>query len=193
MRHSIYFFLTFILLFQSCGTKKDDCNTAAGRFIYKITREFAHKLEPEGLSLCGMGRAINHANLKTKSIGIDFQINEILTVEKARELIVQYVPLYLAALNADEELADCLDEVPFPMRRLSFAIDGKMLSPDDCQHVASVACYGEKIVYYSNDPDIKVEKFFRLHEETFEEAEHIVAAQSKSTQAEQEVPGVVEG
>lgn len=193
MKKNIFIFVLIIFSLQSCKRSSEDCEQKAGRLIYKVNREFALNLEKNGLSLVGMGRSINHANLKTKSIGIDFQYDKILTLENARKLIVCYMPLYLEVLNKEEDLRECLDVVPFPMSNLSFIIYGKSLPEDDSEHVETVRCDGGFITYYSNNPDINIKRYAHLHEETFEEAERIVAEQAESIQQGQEVPGVVEG
>ena len=134
----------------------------------RITAKVAKKLkEDKGLHACGVsGRMMDDI----KKMGLDFQFFHLVTIDEARELMVNAISEYLAAINENEAIRPFLHNYPFTAKNLEISIwillPDRRDPPKDEIHL--IQLYKGNIAYY---PDFSNRHPYQpLYIETYEDA-----------------------
>lgn len=91
---------------------------------------------------------------KIESIGVLFQVNELLSVDESRLLVVNLVKDFQEVINKSQKIRPLLIDIPFPADRVSISLslfDGKDFPPPDL--FSHVFTSRGDIVYSTHDQD----------------------------------------
>ncbi len=163
-----------LLLLTSFGHRKADYCKMAERLADRYAIEFA---QPRGLMLCRYGGAMMD-DIQEVSLGFTSFI--ALSVDQARIYYVEMMEEFLCRINSDEEIRPYLHNYPFEEENIKLRIgfddsQGKILSDGQ---VAQMGIVKDHKLYFAAY-DSEKEKFYDLHEESYEEALKIVQNQKK--------------
>ncbi|MCB1082250.1 MAG: hypothetical protein KDK63_03800 [Chlamydiia bacterium] len=140
----------------------------------RITDTVGKTLKKEkGLSLIGTGGQMMD---DIKKMSMSFQYFQVVSIEKARELVVYATTEYLSAINSNHEIRPYLNVYPFTLKNVELVVF--FVTPDGYNvpknEISIVAMEKGNVVFYVNDPTddrLKV-----IQTETYDEALKAIAA-----------------
>lgn len=169
-----FFSFSFILtLLQQWFMPAGDYQISELNYVSdQVIVDFAKKMEPRGLHVCGIGGREDKG--KIIDFKVSFQYSQLLDILKARKLIVELALLFLKEINQNEELRRYLHHYPFNPNDVIVTVlpDSSLLNKNDYDSFVMVKSFLGKVYYYTDDTKIK--PFITLHEETFEESRAIL-------------------
>ncbi len=157
--YSLLFFLT------ACGVREaDHCKISKS-----ITANYVNECAtPQGLALIGYGGAMLD---DIQSITLTFLSFDRLTVDEARVLYIGMMEDFLQRINTDDSIRPYLHNFPFEERNIELTIgfeDTKRKITSD-GHVALMSIGKDHKIYFAAY-DSDTQKFYDLHEESYNEA-----------------------
>jgi hypothetical protein len=171
---SSFLLITCLIIFQACSTEELRPQT---RMAYEIDLKVSNSLEQK-YKMHFMGVKLGGPE-KIDLMGLIFHIKRRLSKQECRELIVNSIGEYLAAINENAEFQKYLFQSPFPIKNIEIDIhieteDGKDVYYPD---ISLVGIIRGKVDYLSDDPENPY-KYKSKEEESYEEALRIVEAKS---------------
>ena len=169
----LFFCFGVMLSMVSCSFF--DQQSDYGRIARGITAKTADKLEEEkGLICVGTGGQMMN-DIQMMMMG--FQFFQVVSIDTARQLLVDAVEEYLSAINTNKKVRPYLHNYPFTAKNVEIVIyfrnsDGHDVPPGKL-YIAE-ANQGE-MIYYIDYPEKHTMK--SIHEETYEEALKIMNLQ----------------
>lgn len=157
--------------------QEDNFRRCRDRMIRSAIEEFYSEIKADSMALIGIGGGVNHDNGKENYIKISLQRKAAFTVDCARGFIVPYAKRFLEILNNKEGIQNYIDVYPFDMSHFCMSILSQE-NPDEESCIDMISA-SENMIYYrfSNAPG---KPPILIHEETFEEAQRIVAEQKQT-------------
>ena len=165
-------FIIFLCLLVSCT----ESTSEAERFSHKIEREFIKAQKKRGLRAAGTGGSLAGAKIRYSFVA--FQIDEVLTVERARTLLVNMIeefkcivesqPGYEDHFPVDEPLEDHLSTTLFGLEPREWHTD----------YISTASARLGKVRYARSGPPSNPNDFETVLRETFQEAKAIVDGES---------------
>jgi hypothetical protein len=122
-------------------------------------------------------------------LDIDFNMEQMLTMEEARQMAVESAELYLKNINGIRELRPFLAEYPFPVKRLNLSF---MLMDPETRNVRKstgfslFSVWEGKVRFLRHNE--KGNKFEIIHEESFQQASEIVLHEKLNLEMQESTP-----
>ena len=157
-----------ICFFSSCSEPKSNRE----KWRDKTLVLFAKHMKGKGLRAAGIGGGCT-VEKKINLMGVTFDYNKVMSIDEARELIVECSNELLRMVNSDPNAAQYFENFPIKEEIISISILGKV--PETTQNFISLVYINKSFVKYrTDDPEGKILPFVPVHEETFLEAQEIV-------------------
>ena len=165
-----------LLFLSACtpSTPESRFSDERQKLTHRALKKFIVAMQEKGLTPAGIGEGINHRNNKQNCLEVVFDIDELPSVEFARELIVEALQQFLHTINYTYGIEEYLSEYPFPLKFIQVAILGRNETG-----LCAVWNREEMLMYDKHQPG---ESFNRktVCEETYDEALKILAQQKHS-------------
>ncbi len=165
-----YFFTALLFFISSCSTTKMPQRDVFG---YQIMGQFAKKMQKQGFHAVGTGigedKSAEKGTRKLNYLQLLFNVDEVLTIERGRELAVLSACEFLNIINSNEDSYKYFIEYPMTTKYICIIIGGEK-HPDSC--IESVHVSNGFVNYFSGD--LTMPHFGRIYKETFEEAVRIL-------------------
>lgn len=163
-------FLFFSL--SGCKDSRSEIDKISDHFLCQLAKQMRTK----GLIAIGSGGGCT-IDKKINLISMTFEFKNILTLDQARQLLVESVQALLILMNEDPSKKKYFESFPVSEKIISISIFGEEC-PNDLECIDAVSIIKGKVYYYANNPMIRYSPYLDLKEETFEEAQKIVALQA---------------
>lgn len=165
---NIYYILTYIFIincFTSCGPKLDPEQKSINKFMSKFSRDIEKKH-----NLYTFGTGITRIN-SVHAICMDFQSNQLYSVEAARIQMVEVASKMLQEMNINKDLIEHLPTYPFTLKNINTGILCIDESLKTSSQLACVMLVNGNLSYLHYTATGALTTFY---EETFEEALEII-------------------
>ena len=151
--------------------------------FHRILGAWVKESKKIGLVAVGTGGGIKDE--KIRSLGVSFETKEMMSLETAREKMIECYGLLLNILDQYPEYDEFFSEGEFNINIASFDIGGPIPEDPHIDYISAALLVLGNISYYRLDPETNSYPSIEVHEETYEEALEIVQQGSTSvTQAE---------
>lgn len=176
----LVFYFGVMITMVSCSF--DQQQVCYEKIADNITAKTAEKLKREkGLICVGTGGQMM-GDIQVMDMGFNFY--EVVSIDTARQLLIDAAQEYLSAINASEEVRPYLHDYPFTAKNVEIVIyfynsDGHKV-PSSKLNIA--AAEQGKLFYYIDYPEKSALK--TIHEETYEDALKIVDLKLESLSQE---------
>jgi len=129
-------------------------------------------MKGKGLRAAGIGGGCTIEG-KINLMGVTFDYEKVMTLEEARELIVECSTELLRMVNSDPKAAQYFETFPVKENIFRIGIIGE--TPDAVRdHVRVVSISGGEIIYYADDLEKGESMSIIVLKESFAEAQEIV-------------------
>lgn len=139
----------------------------------KLINEFAKSKRAEGLTTSGFGGSQKDG--KNTLIAVTFRVEEVMSIDSARKLIVKSVSDFLDLINSKPDFQQYLLEYPCTAKCIEIGIIGNNPKSSHESYIKSVLALRGEIYYYTEADTYS--PLITVHEETFENACAIVNAE----------------
>jgi len=159
-----------LILTVSCVNSGITSREKSSAMIRKV---FIQEMENEGLQAIGTGGAEREG--KTTQISVSFQINKLMDIASAREIIVEAGSSLIDIINTTENISQFFVDYPVSSSIVRIIIIGKKPPPEDSlNYVLTVFLTDGKVRYTTDDPNPENLRLYTVHEESFDEALAII-------------------
>jgi len=163
-----------------CSYSCSDSRSSRDKWSDKILVAFAKNMKGKGLSAAGIGGGCTLQN-KINLMSVTFDYEKVMTLEEARELIVECSNELLRMVNSDPEAAQYFENFPIEVDILGVGIIGKT-SESENDNIKFVFTKNDRIVFIIDDGKKGGTKP-NDYEESFAEAQEIIALQKSSIES----------
>ena len=140
----------------------------------RLLNQFAKKMnKEEGLYTVGFGGGQEDG--KISLIEISFKIDQVLTLEEGRKLIVNSINELLDIINNNSKNEQFFKEFPASSEIVWISIFGSPPKNLNSNQIEVVSFRGSSIAYRKEGPNGRYAPYIEVHEETFEEAERALS------------------
>lgn len=172
----LYRFAVLIVLFalaSGCNDTRCKPDKVSGR----ILAQFSKQMQKKGLSAVGKGGGCSR-DTKIYLISITLDYYEEMDIQSARRLIVESTQTLLNLINSDPKNKEYFEQFPAKVNTVFLAIIGQPQKNINSDYIFIVDIING-ILYYKIDIEKSPSSpFTTIHQETFEEAQRILAEQS---------------
>ena len=177
---SLFFLLFFVDL--SAGNILDDQIPEPDRIAFEIINETVDILTKKyPLELCGTGM-----NGKFEYLEISFEVSKILDRQKAREMLIDCVEIFLEKINTNEKIQPYLIAKPFTFENAGIVFFIRDEKNNRVFHpaITVAACSSHGISFRTKEKE-NIFQYKEVYEETHEEAlAHLKQSRKTSQSAE---------
>lgn len=138
------------------------------KILYGLINEFAIEMKKEGLCLAGEGGA--EKNNKISQVSVVFDVKEVMSLPRARSLIVMSAHKLLEIVNAKIETREYYIEYPASVKLLDLGIIGQPSKDNNQTYILHVILTNGTVCYCTDSSDPKNLMLVVVHRESFEEA-----------------------
>lgn len=141
----------------------------------QIISEYAKEMEKKGLYVVGFGGG--EKNGKINLFDVCFDVNQLLTIDTAREYIVNSTINLMNFINKDEKNEFFFEKFPVLNNIIHITIIGEEVEDFGLNNIQSVSLVSGKIFYKIRNKKTNatlLPPLIWVHEETFEEAQRIL-------------------
>ncbi len=178
MKKTFFNIMLIILVLTGCSSKYP-CDKPFRRILGGWVKE-SKKI---GLVAVGTGGGIKDE--KITELGVSFETKEMMSLETAREKMIECYGLLLNILDQYPEYDEFFSEGEFNINIASFDIGGPIPEDPHIDYISAALLVLGNISYYRLDPETNSYPSIKVYAETYEEALEIVQQGSTSvTQAE---------
>jgi hypothetical protein len=176
----IILILTIALMGGGCNFNRHSQPSEKVRFASEIRSKVAKKLRDEmDLIPFGFGGRMMY---QIKRLNLAFQYRHPIDIEGGRELLMQAANVFLEEVNTNEKIRPYLDIYPFEPKNIKIIVslqdsDGRNVSDGE---LALITFRDGVLQYKFNDLN---SSFYRVVEETYEEALEIIQNSGKLDRA----------
>jgi len=155
-----------ICFFSSCSEPKSNRE----KWRDKTLVLFAKHMKGKGLRAAGIGGGCT-VEKKINLMGVTFDYNKVMSIDEARELIVECSNELLRMVNSDPNAAQYFENFPIKENILEVAVIGKS-SESITGNIKFVFTNDGRIIYIADDESRMPKPV--IHQESFAEAQEIV-------------------
>ena len=167
-------FLILALIMFTCSCSLYHGRSKIDRVSDRILNQFAKKMnKEEGLYTVGFGGGQEDG--KISLIEISFKIDQVLTLEEGRKLIVNSINELLDIINNNPKNEQFFKEFPASSEIVWISIFGSPPKNLNSNQIEVVSFRGSSIAYRKEGPNGRYAPYVEVHEETFEEAERALS------------------
>ncbi len=164
----IFCFLFCILI--NCTDPRSEREKTRDRLLIQL----AQQMRKKELYAIGAGGGCNR-DKKINLISIPFNYYDVLDIENARELIVESAISFLELITSASDSKNYFEKFPVPVEVIDIGIISQTNEKYNSSHIIVADLLNGKVHYQIDRLPPKDSPFLTVHEESFEEAESIVA------------------
>jgi len=168
-----FFLCISLLCLEGCGPREE--LSREEELAFQIRSKVAHKLVAKyDMKMIGFSAAMPEGVIN--NLGLLFQVFRVLTIEEAREILVDGVQEFLSEINSNEEIRPYLKVYPFTPKNITIDVyvsGSKGEDVYDPNIEAAIVSRG-KLWYATKDKNQKY-GYKSEYEESFEEAVKLVS------------------
>ena len=166
-------YISFFCFLFGCSDPRSEREKVRDYMLHQLAKQ----MKKRDLIAIGSGGGCT-IDKKINEIGMTFEYKKIMNMDEARELIVACIQTLLDLMNSNSENAKYFERFPVPVGIIRISILGERCSIEhDCVEVVKIL--NGEIYYCINHPLPEVKQIYlTLKEESFEEAQQIVASQA---------------
>jgi hypothetical protein len=170
-------FICACCFFFGCSDSRSITDMVSDRILCQLAKEMKKK----GLIAIGSGGGCT-IDKKINDISMTFAYGKVLSLNHARELMVESIQILLKLINSNPDNKQYFEHFPAPVEIIVISILSEPC-PTDPECVEAVSILKGKIYYDVNHPIPHIAPYLTLKEESFEEALKIVESRSSLANA----------
>ncbi len=164
-------YICFFCFLFGCSDPRSETDKVSDRMLCQLAKH----MEKKGLIAIGAGGGCT-IDKKINLISMTFMYQKVMSMNEARELIVECANILLESMNANPDNRRYFEHFPAPVDIIQVGILGKQC-PTDLNCVEVVSILKGNITYAINHPMPHIAPYLNLKKESFEEAQKILESE----------------